>query len=123
MRNARQIVIRKECLLAKQMAVCAGCGRELKSKPESQAHEGVLSLVKLPLRGLFLLVVVLFLIGGFISIGVTVGTAFIGNDFSPLTLTLLGIFFVVFVLMILIYRNLQRSRERFRYCPDCLLRF
>ena len=104
------------------MAVCAGCGREFESKPESQAHRGVLSLAKLPLRGLFLLVVVLFLIGGFISIGVTVGTAFVDNDFSPSTLALLGIFIVIFVLMILIYRNLRRSRELFRYCPDCFVR-
>ena len=104
------------------MAVCAGCGREFESKPESQAHGRVLGPVKIPLRGFFLLVAVLFLIGGFVSIGVTVGTAFIDDDFSPSTLTLLVILVVIFVLMILVYRNLRRSRRLFAYCPDCLVR-
>jgi len=119
----KPIVIRKESLLAKQMAVCAGCGREFESKPENPAHGGIAYLVKLPLRGLFLALAALFLIGGFILIGMNVGTALADQDFSLPTLSLLAIFVVIFVLMVLMYRNLRRSRELFRYCPDCAVRY
>ena len=105
------------------MAVCAGCGREFESRSESPAHGGILHLARLPVRGLFLAFALLFLIGGFVSIGINVGTALIGNDLSLPTLSLSVIFVVVFVFMILIYRNLRRSREMFRYCPDCVVRY
>ena len=61
----------------------------------------------------------LFLIGGFVGIGMYVGTAFADGDFSPATMFLLAMFIVIFILMVLIFRNLRRQKEMYRYCPDC----
>jgi Mn2+/Fe2+ NRAMP family transporter len=105
------------------MAVCAGCGIQFESRSESPVHGGAAHLVKLPVRALFLALAALFLIGSFVMIGVNVGTALAGHDFSLPTMSLSIIFVVIFVLMVLVFRNLRRADEMSRYCPDCAMKY
>ena len=105
------------------MAVCAGCGREFESKSENSAYRGVSCLVRYRLRIFVLLLAALFLFGSFVTIGMNVGTALAGHDFSLPTLFLSAIFVAVFILMVLVFKNWRRSRELSRYCPDCAMRY
>lgn len=118
----RPIVIRKECLSAKQMAICAGCGRRFESRAENPASRGAAHLVRFHIRILFLLFAALFLIGGVVTIGMNVGTALADHDFSLPTLALSVIFVVIFFLIVLMYRNWRRSEQLSRYCHDCVMR-
>ena len=97
------------------------CGREFEQKPENSSRRGISHFTWYPLRGLFLLLAVLFLIGGFITIGTNVVTALVNDDLSIPTLSLSAIFVVIFILMVLVYRNWRRLEELRRYCPDCAM--
>ena len=121
--NARQMVIWKEIQFAKQMAVCAWCGREFDSKPEDSACGQSSTIVRFFMRILSLALVVLFLIVGFALIGTDVGEALAEGDFSLPTLSLLAIFIVILVLMVLVFRNWRQSRVQHRYCPSCAKRY
>jgi Mn2+/Fe2+ NRAMP family transporter len=104
------------------MAICAGCGRQFEPRSENTAYSGAAHFVKLHVRILFLALAALFLIGSFVTIGMNVGTALADNDFSLPTLFLSAIFVVIFVLMVLVFRNWRRADKLSRYCPDCAMR-
>jgi uncharacterized membrane protein YkvI len=105
------------------MAICAGCGRQFESRSENTAYRGAAHFVKLPVRGLFLALAALFLIGSFAAIGMNIGAALADHDFSLPTLSLSVIFAVIFVLMVLVFRNWRRAHEMSRYCPGCAMKY
>ena len=79
--------------------------------------------MKFHVRVLFLALAALFLIGSIVTIGMNIRAALADHDFSLPTLSLTVIFVVIFILIVLVFRNWRRSEQLSRYCRDCALRY